>query len=158
MTAEEKRAARAKRVREYHAAHPEVRRSRDRARHAADPEKRRNAERAERRADPGPIRAKERASYYRRRPGVLMTRKGHPSSTAQMLWDRQGGRCGLTGRELDPLTMQLDHIVPRVRGGGDDLENLRWLSREANQAKRDLLDDEFLDLCAEALMFAAGES
>lgn len=59
----------------------------------------------------------------------------------------QDGRCGLTGRPLDFDDMQLDHKIPRSRGGDNSFENLRWTCREANQAKRNLMDDEFLLLC-----------
>lgn len=68
------------------------------------------------------------------------------------IWDAQDGRCALTGT---PLTMDsrrgvgpdLDHIVPLARGGTSELSNLRWVTHEANHAKRDLTDEQFLLLC-----------
>jgi 5-methylcytosine-specific restriction endonuclease McrA len=56
-------------------------------------------------------------------------------------------RCGGNGLAADSAVAQLDHIVPRTRGGSHDLENLRWVTTRANLAKRDLTDEEFLDLC-----------
>ena len=38
-----------------------------------------------------------------------------------------------------------------MRGGGDNIENLRWLCREANMAKRDMSDGEFLSLCGDVM-------
>lgn len=69
------------------------------------------------------------------------------------LWASQDGRCALTGQPLDS-TAELDHIIPRSRGGEDTLENARWLTRVANQAKRDLLDSEFLELCRSVVAWA----
>lgn len=66
------------------------------------------------------------------------------------LWKKQRGRCALTGRRLD-RTADLDHILPKTRGGGDQISNLRWLSREVNMVKRNLTDDEFFALCGDVM-------
>lgn len=74
---------------------------------------------------------------------------GGASFTAMQLrelWERQRGICGLTGKELGP-DAELDHIVPRARGGSLALVNVRWVTPQANRAKRDMLDEEFLALC-----------
>lgn len=64
------------------------------------------------------------------------------------LFDLQGGLCALTGDVLRPgSNASLDHIVPRSRGGSDELTNLRWTTFHANVAKRDLTDEEFKTLC-----------
>lgn len=62
------------------------------------------------------------------------------------IWKRQRGLCALTGRRLD-RSAEIDHIIPRVRHGGDAPGNLRWVVKDANRAKRDLLDDDFIALC-----------
>lgn len=66
------------------------------------------------------------------------------------LWKQQRGLCALTGRRLG-RSAQLDHILPRARGGGDHIDNLRWTSQEANIAKRDMTDAEFLCLCQDVM-------
>lgn len=66
------------------------------------------------------------------------------------LWRHQRGLCALTGRKMD-RTAQVDHILPRARGGSDDLANLQWVCVEANLAKRDLTEAEFAVLCADVL-------
>ena len=66
------------------------------------------------------------------------------------LWKTQRGQCAMTGRRLD-RTAQLDHIIPRARGGGDQISNLRWVYATVNYVKRDLNDDELLALCSEVV-------
>lgn len=72
---------------------------------------------------------------------------GHSGKALKAIFDLQSGKCGLTGRQLDFQSMQLDHITPKSRGGGNQIDNLRWVCKEANMAKRDLLDAEFVALC-----------
>lgn len=59
-------------------------------------------------------------------------------------------KCGLTGKSIDitkPRTYQFDHIIPRAKGGNNSLDNLQIVTKQANFAKRDLSEDEFLELC-----------
>jgi len=79
-----------------------------------------------------------------------MKLKGENKATTKQiasLWKKQKGLCALTGKKLN-RTSQLDHILPKSRGGTDYIENLQWLSKEANLAKRDLTDAEFIKLCS----------
>lgn len=62
------------------------------------------------------------------------------------LWKCQRGLCAVTGARLD-RTAQLDHIIPKARGGGDEPSNLRWVTLRANLSKRDMTDVEFVALC-----------
>lgn len=62
--------------------------------------------------------------------------------------------CYLTGRKIDLEDMksyQLDHILPRSKGGSNELENLGLTCRDANQSKTDLTVEEYIALCAEVL-------
>lgn len=82
-----------------------------------------------------------------------MKLRGRPRATARdlaALWKAQCGLCALTGRRLD-RTAQLDHKLPRARGGGDEILNLQWVCDVANLAKRDLTDAEFAELCGEVV-------
>ncbi len=74
------------------------------------------------------------------------------ASVLEDLWLRQGGICMITGRLLQ-RDAQLDHIVPIARGGSHDISNLRWVCPEANLAKRDLLDEEYLELCRDSIEY-----
>ena len=65
-------------------------------------------------------------------------------------------RCALTGKILeiqDTRSWHLDHIIPSSRQGDNSLENCQIVCREANQAKSDLLPEEFLELCKTVLEF-----
>ncbi len=64
--------------------------------------------------------------------------------------------CALTGKPIDLMnsrSYQLDHIVPRSKGGSNSLDNCQLLSREANQAKHDLSLNEFIQLCRDVVNY-----
>lgn len=63
------------------------------------------------------------------------------------LWNRQGGICALTGRSLTLAEADIDHIIPKSRGGTTTIDNLRWVWSRANEAKGNMLDEEFLSFC-----------
>ena len=63
--------------------------------------------------------------------------------------------CYLTGRKLDisqPSTYNFDHIIPFSRGGSCELDNLGLLCKEANRAKNNMTNEEFIELCKEILI------
>lgn len=66
------------------------------------------------------------------------------------LWKKQRGQCALTGRRMD-RTAQLDHILPKARGGTDTLSNLRWVCAEVNILKRHLTDAELVAVCRDVM-------
>ena len=69
----------------------------------------------------------------------------------------QGNRCALTGRPIDLDTLEVDHVVPRSKGGGDEESNLRLVCRAANMAKHDLSDADFIALCFDVVRKSSGE-
>jgi len=112
-----------------------------------DPEGMRAYNRARHHANGDENRAKM-AAYQTRRFFWRKAYKFDGVSAADLsrMWKRQRGQCALTGERLD-RTAQLDHVIPKARGGSDELSNLRFTTRAVNIAKRDMLDDEFLALC-----------
>jgi 5-methylcytosine-specific restriction endonuclease McrA len=59
--------------------------------------------------------------------------------------------CYLTGEKIDysdGQTYELDHFVPRCKGGSSKLDNLRLCTRISNRVKNGLSFDEFIQLCA----------
>jgi hypothetical protein len=76
--------------------------------------------------------------------------KGITARDLASIWRRQRGLCALTGRKLD-RSAQIDHKLPKARGGTDELGNLQWLCKEVNLAKRALTDEEFTALCGEVV-------
>lgn len=51
------------------------------------------------------------------------------------LWERDGGRCQYTGRDLDRSEATIDHILPRSRGGENDWHNCVLSDRLVNHRK-----------------------
>lgn len=79
----------------------------------------------------------------------------HMFSTKDLL-DKIGDNptCALTGRKIDlskPSTYQLDHIIPRSKGGDNSLDNCQLLCKEANLAKHSMLQEDFIKLCQEVI-------
>ena len=52
-------------------------------------------------------------------------------------------RCELCGISADKKALEVDHIVPRNKGGSDDLSNLQALCYTHNATKRDRDDTDF---------------
>ena len=69
-----------------------------------------------------------------------------PKELAQ-LWKKQRAICPFSGIRLNKHSAQLDHIIPLIKGGSGTIENLRWVHRDVNYAKRDLSDTQFVALC-----------
>jgi hypothetical protein len=95
----------------------------------------------------------ERRFFYRRANNVCGTGSGRTNQLEKAvdlarLWKRQRGVCAVTGWRLDRETAQLDHIQAKVNGGTNAIENLRWVHRDVNYAKRDLTDAAFFRLCS----------
>ncbi len=51
------------------------------------------------------------------------------------LWERDGGRCQYTGRLLRPGEGDIDHVIPRSRGGANTWENCVLSDRTINRKK-----------------------
>ena len=58
------------------------------------------------------------------------------------LWERDRGRCQYTGRMLRPAEANIDHVVPRSRGGTDCWENCVLADRKVNSRKGSLTPEE----------------
>lgn len=72
--------------------------------------------------------------------------------TSQDLIDKFGEnpKCYLTGLPinlLEPSTYHLDHIIPRSRGGKNELSNVGLATKEANETKHDRTLEELKVLC-----------
>jgi 5-methylcytosine-specific restriction endonuclease McrA len=101
----------------------------------------------------------QRRFFYIRANNVLIRIKGDRSRLGELckeiarLWKRQRGVCPITGRRLNRENAQLDHITPLKLGGSSGIENLRWVHRDVNYAKRDLLDEQFFQLCSDVVKY-----
>ena len=67
-------------------------------------------------------------------------RQAIDNGVREIIWIRDGGRCGYCGRTGE---MQIDHIFPISKGGDDHQDNLVLACRPCNAAKRDKLPWNF---------------
>lgn len=68
--------------------------------------------------------------------------KRRPNFSARHLWERDGGTCQYTGRKLLPHEGNIDHVLPRSRGGTTSWENCVLAHREINSRKGNKLPEE----------------
>jgi diadenosine tetraphosphate (Ap4A) HIT family hydrolase len=68
---------------------------------------------------------------HRRKVGYV------PGSLRYEVLKRAGGRCEACGVSVETKALEVDHIVPRNKGGSNDLTNLQALCYTCNAQKRD---------------------
>lgn len=61
---------------------------------------------------------------------------------AKHVWERDGGTCQYSGRKLAPHEGNIDHVIPRSRGGKTGWENCVLAHREINTRKANKLPEE----------------
>jgi ATP adenylyltransferase len=66
-----------------------------------------------------------------------------PGSVRYEVLKRAKHRCELCGAHEDKAALHVDHIVPRAKGGSDDLSNFQALCVTCNTNKRDRDDTDF---------------
>ena len=65
-----------------------------------------------------------------------------PKFNSRNLWERDGGRCQYTGRQLRPGEGNIDHVVPRSRGGATCWENCVLAATDVNSRKANRTPEE----------------
>jgi 5-methylcytosine-specific restriction endonuclease McrA len=68
--------------------------------------------------------------------------KRRPTFNARAIWARDSGRCQYTGKALRAHEGNIDHVLPRSRGGKSTWENCVLASKEVNSRKADRLPQE----------------
>lgn len=66
-----------------------------------------------------------------------------PGSVRYQVLKRAKYRCELCGAHEDQAALHVDHIVPRAKGGSDDISNCQSLCVTCNTSKRDRDDTDF---------------
>ena len=97
----------------------------------------------------------------RERLSAYMDQRGHsiwshrgigegyiPGSVRYEVLKRARLRCELCGAHEGQAALHIDHIVPRARGGGDNISNFQALCITCNTNKRDRDDTDFRDILA----------
>ncbi|MBL8021327.1 MAG: HNH endonuclease [Leptospirales bacterium] len=75
-----------------------------------------------------------------------------------LLLEKQNYRCPISGRELTPENCMAAHKVPIRKGGEHRPENIYLVTDAVNQIKRQLTDDELLELCGDILTTLGGKN
>ncbi len=65
-----------------------------------------------------------------------------PRLSREAIFERDGGVCQYTAERVGKHGGNLDHVIPRDRGGRDTFENLVWAKREINSLKANRLPHE----------------
>lgn len=65
-----------------------------------------------------------------------------PKFNSRNLWERDGGRCQYTGRQLRPGEGNIDHVIPRSRGGTTCWENCVLAASDINSRKGNRTPEE----------------
>jgi 5-methylcytosine-specific restriction endonuclease McrA len=63
------------------------------------------------------------------------------------LWESQGNLCAISGETITPQVAEIDHIMPKSRGGSHQINNLQWLHKVVNRMKHSLLEPELVEWC-----------
>lgn len=102
--------------------------------------------------------AKRITQFRRRNKGPIKTRPVDSSDRygVKQVLERIGAnpKCYITGKPIDILdtsSWTLDHIVPVCKGGPNSLDNMGLCLRQINEAKGELLLEEFVQLCRDVI-------
>jgi 5-methylcytosine-specific restriction endonuclease McrA len=68
--------------------------------------------------------------------------KRRPKLSTKGIWERDGGLCQYTGRKLAPTEGNIDHVVPRSRGGQTSWENCVLADKRVNSLKGNRMPEE----------------
>jgi 5-methylcytosine-specific restriction endonuclease McrA len=60
-----------------------------------------------------------------------------PKFSSNAIWNRDGGICQYTGQKLKPNEGNIDHIIPRSRGGTTNWTNCVLVHKDVNAKKAD---------------------
>lgn len=68
--------------------------------------------------------------------------KKRPKLSSKTIWERDQGICQYTGRKLTPEEANIDHVLPRAKGGETSWENCVLADRKINSKKADKLPQD----------------
>jgi len=65
-----------------------------------------------------------------------------PRPTKESIRKRDGGICQYTGKALSWKEGNIDHVIPRTKGGRNTFENMVWCHKDINSKKADKTPDQ----------------
>lgn len=65
-----------------------------------------------------------------------------PRLSSGAIYDRDGGRCAYSGEIVSKGQGNVDHVIPKDRGGRDTWENMVWSRKDINFKKGNKLNHE----------------
>lgn len=69
--------------------------------------------------------------------------------------EEQEYKCAITGDILVPgSNASIDHIVPKCKGGSNDISNLQWTTEIANRSKWEMSTDEYIAHCQKVIDYS----
>lgn len=68
--------------------------------------------------------------------------KHRPKLSGRGIWDRDGGVCQYSGRKLSRDEGNIDHVIPRSRGGKTSWDNCVLADKRVNSRKADRTPEE----------------
>lgn len=86
------------------------------------------------------IMLRTRSNERRIRPTRRIT---WPKGLKRELMRMQDNTCVYCGHRRRATSLDIDHIIPAVKGGSNDIDNLQVICRPCNQRKGDQTDEEF---------------
>ena len=61
--------------------------------------------------------------------------------------NKQKYKCAYTGIDLEPgVNASLDHIIPKTKGGSNDLTNIQWIDKDVNIFKGGMMHAKFIEV------------
>lgn len=68
--------------------------------------------------------------------------KKRPRFSSKNIWIREQGKCAYTGKKLNPEEGNIDHLIPKSRGGRTDWLNCVLACKDINSKKGNLTPEE----------------
>lgn len=88
-------------------------------------------------------------TYSRRK----QNRKHYSQDVRKILYDKANGKCAICGKSLLFSDITLDHIIPLIQNGKDEVENLQVCCYECNQIKGSILPTDLYQKVTEIFIY-----
>lgn len=85
---------------------------------------------------------------------LVLKRARITDEQATKILENQKYKCALSGIKLiKGINASPDHIIPKSQSGTYDISNVRFVDKNINYARRDLLDEDFIQMCKNVIEY-----